>query len=151
VVASHTSAAGLYEVDRGKSDVELKALAETGGVIGIAAVPPFLAPGEGVTIEAMLNHIDYASELVGWRHVGIGTDWPLQASRETLDAVYMPLMMESGFRPEHNLSIANLVGFDDYRDYPNITRGLVSRGYDDEQIRGVLGENFLRVFEEVCG
>jgi membrane dipeptidase len=151
VVASHTSAADLYEVDRGKSDEELRALAETGGVIGIVAIPAFLGPGLGVTIEAMLDHIDYVSGLVGWRHVGIGTDWPLQAGRETLEAVYMPLMMEMGFRPEHNLSIANLIGFDDYRDCPNITRGLVSRGYDDEQIRGILGENFLRVFDEVCG
>ena len=34
---------------------------------------------------------------------------------------------------------------------PNITRGLVKRGYSDEQIRGILGENALRVFKEVCG
>ena len=59
---------------------------------------------------------------------------------------------EVGFRPEHNLdSRTNLIGFDDYRDFPNITRGLVKRGYSDEQIQGILGENFLRVFEQVCG
>jgi membrane dipeptidase len=58
---------------------------------------------------------------------------------------------ELGFRDEHGLGIGNLVGFDDYRDFPNITRGLVSRGYSDDQIRGILGENFLRVFEVVCG
>jgi membrane dipeptidase len=45
----------------------------------------------------------------------------------------------------------NLIGFDDYRYFPNITRGLVSRGYNDEQIKGILGENFLQVFEDVCG
>jgi microsomal dipeptidase-like Zn-dependent dipeptidase len=45
----------------------------------------------------------------------------------------------------------NLVGFDDYRDFPSITRGLVERGYNDEQIKGILGENFLRVFKDVCG
>ena len=46
---------------------------------------------------------------------------------------------------------ASLAGFDDYRDFPNITRGLVRRGHSDEEIRGILGENFLRVFEAVCG
>ena len=40
-------------------------------------------------------------------------------------------------------------GFRDYRDLVNITRGLVSRGYSDDDIRAILGENFLRVFEEV--
>jgi membrane dipeptidase len=37
------------------------------------------------------------------------------------------------------------------RDFPNLTRGLVGRGYTDEQVTGILGENFLRVFEAVCG
>jgi microsomal dipeptidase-like Zn-dependent dipeptidase len=44
-----------------------------------------------------------------------------------------------------------LVGFDDGRDLPNITRGLVKRGYDDEQIKAILGENALRVFADACG
>jgi membrane dipeptidase len=58
----------------------------------------------------------------------------------------------SGFRPEDKWdSMTNLIGFDDYRDFPNITRGLVKRGYSDEQIKGILGENFLRVFKDVCG
>ena len=151
MVASHTSAAAVYEVDRSKTDEELHALAETGGMIGIYAVPFFLAPDEGVTIEAMLDHVDYVAKLVGWQHVAIGTDWPLMADTATLERVFMPWTQEIGFRPEHNIGIENLVGFDDYRDFPNITRGLVARGYEDEQIKGILGENFLRVFEEVCG
>ena len=40
----------------------------------------------------------------------------------------------------------NLVGFDDYRDLPNVTRGLVDRGYGDDDIRAILGGNALRVF-----
>jgi membrane dipeptidase len=151
VVASHTSAEGVYKVDRAKSDEELLAIAETGGVIGVVTVPFFLAPGDGVTIEALLDHIDYISKLVGWQHVAIGTDWPLEADKKTLDQAFMTMIMEMGFRPEHNVTTENLVGFEDYRDFPNITRGLVARGYEDEQIRGILGENFLRVFEAVCG
>lgn len=151
VVASHTSAEGVYPVDRAKSDDELRAIAETDGVIGVYAVPWLLAGGQGVTIESMLDHIDYICDLVGSRHVGIGTDWPLQANKATLEAIYMPWMYQIGFRPEHNVGIDNVSGFDDYRDFPNITRGLVSRGYDDDEIRGILGENFLRVFEAVCG
>jgi membrane dipeptidase len=151
VVASHTSAAAVYHVDRAKSDEELRALAGTGGVIGVYAVPFFLAAGSGVTIESMLDHIEYIANLVGWQHVGIGTDWPLSASKDAVRRLDTGAA-EVGFRAGHNLdSATNLIGFDDYRDFPNITRGLVKRGYSDEQVEGILGGNFVRVFEQVCG
>ncbi len=152
VVASHTAAKTLFPHPRGKTDEELAAIAGTGGVIGIVAVPAFLSPSSDVTIEAMLDHIDYVSRLVGWQHVAIGTDWPFPLPKSLLREVVEALKAETGFAsqdipdPE-----SNLVGFDDYRDFPNITRGLVKRGYDDVEIQGILGENFLRVFEDVCG
>ncbi len=150
VVASHTSAAGLYAHDRAKSDDELKAIADSGGVIGIYAVPFFLSPEPEASIEAMLDHIEYVVELVGWQHVAIGSDAPLQMPKAALRAVAQPWSQAFGFRPEHRIDqTRNLVGFDDYRDFPNITRGLVARGHSDEAIRAILGENFLRVFDAV--
>jgi membrane dipeptidase len=100
----------------------------------------------------MLDHIEYLSDLVGWRHVAIGTDWPLQAPDELLMRIFMPGLGAIGFRTQDQWDLTQrLVGFDDCRDLPNITRGLVKRGFSDEQIRGILGENALRVFAEVCG
>jgi membrane dipeptidase len=152
VIASHTFAQEVYAHDRGKSDEELKAISGTGGVIGVVTVPFFLGPGEGVNMEAMMDHIDHIVNLVGWEHVGIGTDWPIPMPKSLLRDVYSLLVSEVGFREEHKIdTTTNLIGFDDYRDFPNITRGLVKRGYGDEQIKGILGANFLRVFEEVCG
>lgn len=151
VIASHTAAEALQPTLRAKSDDELRAIADTGGVIGIAAIPRFLSDAPDVTIEAMYEHIEYVAGLVGIEHVAIGTDWPMQ----------MPTFMEShmdyfttamGSRPADGpRRRSNLIGFDDYRDYPNITRGLVSRGYTDEQVAMILGENALRVFKAVCG
>ncbi len=160
IVASHTSAKSLRNIQRAKSDEEIRAIAATGGVIGVVTLPGFLAAGNRLTIEAMLDHIDYIAKLVGWQHVAIGTDWPLQLDQQTLRGAYQSMVREyTGSRntPEplraqaEAASRLNLVGFDDYRDFPNITRGLVKRGYADQQIRGILGENFLRVFEAVCG
>jgi len=152
VFANHSCAQGIYDHARGKSDDELKAIANSGGIIGIVTVPFFLSPAPDATIEAMMDHIDYISNLIGWQHVGIGTDWPMQAPEDILKATLGALIAEIGFRPEDNVSVSHtLRGFSDYRDMPNITRGLVAHGYSDEQIRGILGENFLRVFEEVCG
>jgi len=151
VVASHTAAQALYGHARGKSDEELRALAETGGVIGIVTVPFFLAGGQRVDINAMLDHVEHVAEVAGIDHVAIGSDWPMQLPEWVMNEVWLPVTAEAGFRPEDGLSAQGLVGFDDYRDFPNITRGLVARGWSDDDIAKVLGENFLRVMEKVCG
>jgi len=152
VNANHTSARSLSFHARGKSNEALRAIADTGGVIGVVTLPIFLTRDRNPTIEHMLDHIDYIANLVGWKHVAIGTDAPLQAPDEILKRTFMPVAKSIGFRKEDQLDITQrLIGFDDCRDLINITRGLVSRGYDDEQIKGIWGENALRVFAEVCG
>ena len=151
VNANHTSARSLSFHSRGKSNDALRAIADTGGVVGVVALPAFLTPDRNPTIEHMLDHIDYISHLVGWQHVAIGTDHPLQAPHWLLKKVFDPVLRSIGFRGQYQLDLTKvLVGYQDCRDLPNITRGLVKRGYSDEQIRGILGENALRVVAEVC-
>ncbi len=156
VVATHTSAQGVYHHVRAKNDEEIRAIAATGGVIGIVTLPFFLAPTplgeEKIGLKAWLDHVDYIADLVGWQHVAIGTDWPMSLPKSTLSKIFMKALLKAGFRREDlDNNWDNLIGFDDYRDFPNLTRGLVKRGYTDEQIKGILGENFLGVFEGVCG
>lgn len=148
VLACHTSAAGIFSHVRAKSDEEIRAIAKTDGVIGVYAIAGFLSSKKGATIEVMLDHIEYIANLVGWQHVGLGTDWPMQSPQWLLELSLRPVLVQLGFRDE-DIQLDALVGFDDYRDFPNITRGLVGRGFSDEQIRGILGENFLRAFETV--
>ena len=129
----------------------LRAIAATGGVFGVYCVPAFLSPpGETSTIERMLAHIDYIAELVGPQHVGIGTDWPLALPHVIQRRLLEPLFNEIGFSATHRIDVTDtLRGFRDYRDLRNITRGLVARGYGDDDVGAILGENFLRVFDAV--
>lgn len=152
VLANHSAARGVFDHARGKSDEELDAIAKTGGVIGVLAAPFLLSGDDTPSIEHMLDHIDYLTRRVGWRHVGLGTDWPMQAPIEVLKQTLAALTSELGFRAEDKISVDPLLaGFHDGRDFPNITRGLVARGYTDEEIGGILGENYMRVVEQVCG
>jgi membrane dipeptidase len=152
VNANHTAARSLSSHPRAKTDEALRAIADTGGVIGVVALPAFLSQESSPTIETFLNHIDYIANLVGWRYVAIGTDWPLQAPDELLRRVFAPALGGIGFRGANQFDVTKrLAGFDDCRDLPNIARGLVKRGYTDQEIQGILGENALRVFTEVCG
>ena len=152
VVASHTVVGSLFPHDRAKSDEEIQAIAKTGGVVGLMTVPFFLTESGKADMNDFLDHVDYVRDLVGAQHIGIGTDWPLSIPKAIMEEYMLLMTAEVGFREEHNIEpLATVDGFASYLDYPNITRGLVSRGYSDADIRGILGENFLRVFEQVCG
>lgn len=153
VTANHTAARSAYVHARGKSNEAIRAIADTGGVIGVVAVPHFLCCEASPTIDHMLDHIDFIARLVGWQHVAIGTDWPWPVPEEVRQvALGADYDKNVGFRVQDRVDrTKRLDGFHDCRDLPNITRGLVKRGYSDEQIKGILGENALRVFKEVCG
>ena len=152
VVASHTAVAALNQHDRCKSDEEIAAIARTGGVVGVVTVPFFLKTGAAATLGDFLDHVDYVTNLVGYEHVAIGTDWPMQMPKWTLEELFSGITKSLGFRQEHDVDpLSAVAGFEDYNQFPNLARGLVSRGYSDEQVTAVLGGNALRVLEECCG
>jgi membrane dipeptidase len=115
-------------------------------------VPFFLGAVEHASLTTWLDHVDHVARVVGPEHVALGTDWPMPGPKWTLGP-FAAWSMGVGFREEHGMNLLehNLPGFDDYRDLPNLTRGLVSRGYGDAEIQGMLGGNALRVFEAVVG
>jgi membrane dipeptidase len=153
VMATHTSAKAVFDHDRGKSDDVLKAVASTGGVIGIVTVPFFIGPPRKADLNTWADHVEHVAELVGVEHVGIGTDWPMPGPMFSLELV-ADFAAQNGFRgAEHAIDDTGytLGGFDDYRDMVNLTRVLVNRGWSDDDVRAVLGGNALRVFREVLG
>lgn len=152
VIASHTAVEAIYPHLRCKSDEELRAIAETSGVIGIFAMPWFVhSDPKNTTLDHVLDHIDYVVRLVGVDYVGIGTDWPM--SDVTWSLVYFKekIAPKLGFAKGDGPSTETVKGLDKYSDFGNITRGLVARGYTDSEIQKIIGGNWLRVFEEVCG
>ena len=58
----------------------------------------------------------------------------------------------TGFRPEHRLSDEHRIeGFDHFTDWPNLTLKLAERGFNEEELRKLLGLNYLRVFNDILG
>jgi membrane dipeptidase len=153
VVASHTSSRSVFAHDRGKADDVLKALASTGGVIGIVTVPFFIGAPRTADLNTFADHVEHVAQTVGVEHVAIGTDWPMPGPMWSLNLV-ADFAAQNGFRgEEHQIDDTGytLKGFDDYREMVNLTRVLVSRGWSDEDITAVLGGNALRVLREVLG
>jgi membrane dipeptidase len=167
LIASHSSCRSICDAPRNMTDDMIKALAAKGGVIQInyhigflsqayrdasskseelktrtAAIDKAAGENEAISIregeklahqmiaegklprvdwEAIVDHIDHAVKLVGAEHVGLGSDF---------DGAVMPKGME------------------DCSKLPKLTEALLRRGYSEQDIRKILGENTLRVMGE---
>ena len=151
MVASHTTCAAVNPHIRAKSDEVLKAIAETGGVVGLAWIAPFLG-GTG-DLAALLDHIEHAIKTVGIDHVAVGSDVSHTSQHAAAAQRKLPARPRGRVRyealwPEGALGgvwprAASLA----WTNWPLLTVGLVQRGYSEEAIRKVLGENAVRVCE----
>jgi membrane dipeptidase len=151
VACTHTAARSLRDIPRNKTDEEARAVAATGGVVGVLAIPSFVTAAPEATIDDVLQHIDYLVNLVGIDHVGIGTDRGVSPESVTREE-YMAWLAPLGFKPE----VAppwppGIPGFECAAELPRLTEGLVGRGYSAPNIKKILGENFLRLFQQAIG
>lgn len=154
VVASHTTCAALDSRPhvRSKPDEVIRAIADTGGYIGICCIPRFLR-GSG-DIQMLLNHIDHVTQKFGVEHVGIGTDIAYASQNSAAENRKVPRTARK--REEFRM----LWPADDFRttgtmtdslawtNWPLFAVGLVQRGYRDDEIRQILGGNAMRVARE---
>ena len=171
VIFSHGGSYSLCENIRNIRDNQIKAVAEKGGVVGIVGGSVLLkkeGAKRGASVVDFMDHVDYVTKLVGVDHVGIGLDRCAPEIKSPQEAVAYFERMKGCFPtgyPEGSTrarawSIDGIgvpefdaVGssLNPYAKLVNITRGLVSRGYSDQEVEKVLGGNFLRVFKKVWG
>jgi membrane dipeptidase len=151
VLFNHTGARALNPaVTRLKTDEQIRALADKGGLIGISAIPNQLSSQPEQGIEDMMNHIEYVADLVGIDHVVIGLDNTFHdqvAFHRKLAASKSVDLEKSGI----TLAADYMYGIESPLEWRNIVRGLVSRGYSDDEIDKIVSGNALRVMEEVIG
>ncbi|HEY0060200.1 MAG TPA: membrane dipeptidase, partial [Flavisolibacter sp.] len=165
VIVSHSCAHALCPVPRNLTDAQIKAIGKNGGVIHLNFYSGFLdsaygkrkqsftarhasemdsltkngmpsferdvylakkypAEVEGLRapLKLLLDHIDHIVALIGVDGVGLGSDF---------DGIESPPLE-----------------LDDVSHLPNVTKGLLERGYSKRAVRKILGENFLRIFKQ---
>ena len=145
VVFSHNAAKAVWPTNRTRGDEELLACAQKGGVIGVTAVPNSLIDDPHQDITCVLDHYDYLVKLVGIDHVAIGTD-TLVGDHVGFHKLHMGRDTAGRQFPAEYLS-----GLESPADGKNIIRGLIARGYTDEQIRKIAGDNVLDLLRRVVG
>jgi len=168
VIATHSGCRALCRVQRNLTDEMLRALAENGGVVGIFTVPSYL---DTKALDDMMKSRflpDYSDRD---RRLAQEFSDPFElaaAMRNTLDShsyvekIQLPSIDVFLDHIDHAVQVAGIdhvavssdnEGVEDLEDrskWPNLTRGLVERGYSDRDIRKILGENFLRVWDQAA-
>lgn len=151
VAFTHTACRALHDHPRNRTDEEIKLIAQNGGYIGIVAVPFFLGEGR-VALEDMLHHVEHVVEIAGVEHVGIGRDWGTRIpeyAQPVADAMNRLVLGNLEFKSEMKVELNKYTeGVEELADWPKITEGLINRGYTKEEVRQIVGGNFMRVFGE---
>lgn len=152
---THTGCAALAPLPRNKTDAELRALADKGGVAGIYLMP-FLRKEGQPTADDLMAHVEHAVKVCGEDHVGIGTD-----------GVISPIRFDDAFRRKHADDVAQRKArgisapgerADVYTFLPDLNTAdrfatiatlLARRGHTDARIAKILGGNVARLFGDV--
>jgi membrane dipeptidase len=127
VVASHSNSRELCAHRRNLTDAQVERIAATGGLVAATFAGLFVdkVPSK-VSLERYLDHVDRLVSVAGADHVGIGTDF-------------------DGFSDKLGIVLG------DVSHMGEVTAALLGRGYGEEDIRAIMGGNWLRVIGEIVG
>ena len=159
VLATHVDARALTPLARNKDDDILRAVANSGGVIGGSVYGPMLWDGDRnrrPSIDDFIRHLDYITELVGIEHVGFGTDIPVSNDLRRTAQIAVNRRLWSGISDYgdcfgHDIPARYAAGANNHSKLPNITAALLERGWAEADIEAYLGANFARVLGEIWG
>lgn len=147
VVYSHCLPTALKAHPRNKTDVQLRMIADHGGLVGVKMFPTFLPRGANSTIDDYLDAVEYIINLVGEEQVGVGADF----TQGQDDKFFRYITHDKG-RFRKLVDFGHVVMPESIRrieDFPNLTAAMERRGWPETRIRRVMGENWLRVLQDV--
>lgn len=142
VIFSHSNPKALYDHPRNIQDDQILACARTGGVIGINGVGIFIGDNDAST-DQLMKQIDYLCEKAGPQHVGIGLDWVYD--QESL--LKLAKAAASRYPSEGGYDLD--VDFAAPEQLLPLTQAMLDRNYSPDDIRNILGANWLRVAGQV--
>lgn len=141
-IVSHSNVRALCNHFRNLTDEQIKAVGEREGVIGLNFLSLLVDSNlQKATPDRLIDHLDYIADLIGIDHVGLGPDF----------VDYMMDLLKH-YLKQHGLPLdytKYVDGIQDVTGIPKITEALLARGYSDQEVKKVLGENFIRVYKQV--
>jgi membrane dipeptidase len=155
IAITHANPARWHPARRNKTDPVLRAVTARGGMLGFSLYPHHLKDGSACTLDSFCRMIAETAERYGVEHLGIGSDlcqdqpdsvveW-MRVGRWTKRVDYGEGSADApGFPPQPDF-------FRDNRDFPRLRSGLAEVGFSGSEVQAILGNNWLRFFDESFG
>ena len=152
IAITHANPAFWHAAKRNKSDAVLRALSASGGMLGFSLYPHHLQDKSNCQLDSFCQMIADTADLMGIDNIGLGSDlcqgqpdsvveW-MRVGRWTKEIDYGEgSASDAGFPPMP-------AWFEDNRHFPNITAGLRAHGFSDSDVAKIMGENWLRFYQE---
>ena len=150
IAITHANPAIWHPARRNKSPRVLRALAETGGILGFSLYPHHLNGGSACDLDDFCSALARTAETMGVKQIGIGSD----LCQDQPDSIVAWMRMGRWTKsPDFGEGSAALPGFPamplwfrDNRDFGNISDGLRRVGFSAEDVAAIMGGNWLRFF-----
>lgn len=148
VIASHSNAHAVHANSRNLPDDVIRGIAASGGVIGANGFPSFVSPAKEPTLDEYIDHMAYIGDLVGIEHVAVGLDYWNGTEDD-----YREFVDSGSWSPENYPPPPwpYPSGLGDASGLPALTERLLERGFSAAEVTGVVGENWLRVWDRIWG
>jgi len=155
IAITHANPAFWAPARRNKPDDVIRALAETGGMLGFSLYPHHLKGKSDCTLQSFCEMVAQTAEMVGPEVLGIGSDLCQDHPDSVVDWMRMGRWTKKVDYGEGSAAAPGFpdmpTWFTDNRDFSNVEAGLRSVGFDAAEVAGIMGENWLRFFDASFG
>lgn len=155
IAITHANPDWWHPALRNKSDEVLRALTDEGGMLGFSIYPHHLAGGTNCTLDSFCQMIAEAASRYGAENLGIGTDLCQDQPDSIVEWMRVGRWSKTIDYGEGSVSNAGFPAmptwFNDNRDFGNVSKGLIAVGLSQNEVAGVMGDNWLRFYETNFG
>ena len=153
IAITHANPSFWYNVKRNKSNELLKTLSESGGMLGLSLYPHHLKDNTNCTLESFCEMTAKTAELMGVKNIGIGSDlclnqpdsvveWMRNGTWTKIKNYGEGSKVKPGFPKQPDWFI-------DSRGFKNLESGLKKIGFNEEEINGILGNNWFNFYKRI--
>ena len=152
IVVTHANPSFWHEVKRNKSEILLKELSQSKGMIGLSLYPHHLLNGSNCSLESFCEMVAKTAEIMGTECIGIGSDLCLEQPDTVVEWMRNGTWTKNRDYGEGSADNAAFPKqpewFKDATGFNNLENGLVNVGFNKEEVDGILGNNWFNFYKE---